>query len=83
MAYELKNLQGSLFKNDRKETEKQPDYNGSCMIGGLEFWISAWIKRQEGKKTFMSLAFTKKDDGAPKATTSTPAPANDSDDVPF
>lgn len=82
MAYELKNLQGSLFKNDRKETEKQPDYNGSCMIGGLEFWISAWIKRQEGKKTFMSLAFTEKD-GAPKATTSTPAPANDSDDVPF
>ena len=82
MAYEMKNLQGSLFKNDRKETEKHPDYTGSCMIGGLEFWISAWIKRPEGKSPFMSLAFKEKD-GAKKTTTTAAAPAAEEGDVPF
>lgn len=64
MAYEMKNLQGSLFKNDRKQTDKHPDYNGSCMVGGIEFWISAWIKRPNGKEPFLSLAFKEKDGGS-------------------
>ena len=57
MAYENS---GALFKNDRKEKDSHPDYKGSALVDGADYWISAWIKEgQKGK--FMSLAFTAKD----------------------
>ena len=60
MGYDNTNS-GVLFNNDRKEQEKQPDYNGSLNVEGKEYWISGWKKN--GKKvTFISLAVTPKDD---------------------
>ena len=53
---------GALFKNDRKETEKHPDYTGSLNVGGQDHWISALIKTsKDGTKKFMSLSVKKKD----------------------
>lgn len=46
---------GALFKNDRKEKDTHPDYNGSILVDGTEYWLSAWIKKGV-KGTFMSLA---------------------------
>lgn len=54
---------GVLFKNDRKGHESQPDYTGKLNVGGVEFWLSAWIKTgQKGK--FMSLSVKAKDEQA-------------------
>ncbi len=51
---------GILFKNDRKETERHPDYTGNCTVEGKNYWLSAWIK--QGKKgKFMSLSLTPKE----------------------
>lgn len=74
---------GALFKNDRKEQPKHPDYNGSITIDGREYWLSAWIKEgQKGK--FMSIAAKPKD--APQEQQRAPArqqSRDDDDSIPF
>ena len=52
---------GILFRNDRKDNDKHPDYRGSINVGGVEYWLSAWIREgQKGK--FMSLSVQPKDE---------------------
>lgn len=53
---------GALFKNERKETENQPDYTGSVNVEGTEFWLSGWIKESKAGKKFMSLSVRAKDE---------------------
>ena len=84
MAYEVRDLSGSIFKNDRKEKETHPDFNGSCRIDGTDYWISMWSKQGRSGE-FFSLAFKKKD-----GTTARPEPAakdkseiNPEDMIPF
>lgn len=67
---------GSLFRNERKVTDKHPDYTGSILVEGKEFWISGWIKKSAAGKTFMSLAVNPKE---PRE----PLPPRDDDDLPF
>jgi hypothetical protein len=51
---------GLLFRNSDKETDKHPDYKGSLTIGGIEYWLSAWIK--DGKRgKFLSLSVKPKE----------------------
>jgi hypothetical protein len=67
---------GLLFKNDRKEMDRHPDYTGNLTVGGVEYWLSAWIK--EGKRgKFMSLSVKPKDNA--KQTTKT----DFNDSIPF
>jgi uncharacterized protein (DUF736 family) len=47
---------GTLFKNDRKTTDKQPDYKGTGNYQGKEVEISGWIK-EGAKGKFISLSF--------------------------
>ena len=61
MAYEQKDGQGSLFKNDKAGVETRPDYKGSCTIGGVQYWLSAWIKDGD-KGKWMSLSAQPKDE---------------------
>ena len=71
---------GVLFKNDKKEQEKHPDYKGSIMVDGTEYWLSAWIKEGKNGK-FMGLAVTPRDEQPPA---SKPTPKNlDDSDIPF
>ena len=83
MSYD-NNMTGALFKNDKKETEKHPEYKGSCEIGGTEYWLSAWLNTSSKGVKYMSLKFKAKDD-APKQDA--PAQDNgadfDSNEVPF
>lgn len=93
---QTKDDSGLLGLNDRKEKESQPDHKGSCMINGVEYWVSGWNK-ENGYGPFISLSFTRKD-AAPnfkngtvpvqqRAPASRPAPSrqfdNFDDDIPF
>lgn len=61
MAYEMKELSGSLFKNNKREKDTHPNATGSCLINGVEYWVSAWTKKDKNGNPWQSLAFTPKD----------------------
>ena len=73
---------GAVFKNDRKEQEKQPDYKGSLTVNGSEYWISAWLNESKNGQKYMGLKVNLKEQQQAPA-----APKNDAvefdDDVPF
>lgn len=52
---------GALFKNNRKDTDKHPDYNGSINVAGHDYWLSAWLKTDRNGRKFMSLSVKQKD----------------------
>lgn len=54
MAYERKEGDGVLFKNDRKTDDRHPDYKGNALINGQEMDIGAWVKEsaKTGQKFF-------------------------------
>ena len=64
---------GVLFRHTEKTTPSQPDYRGNCQIGGVEFWLSAWIKESKAGRKYMSLSFT------PKETSAQPRPGDDAE----
>jgi hypothetical protein len=73
---------GVLFKNDRKDTEKHPDYTGKIDIDGTEYYLSGWIKDGRNGK-FMSLSRGKATgDAAPQPARAVEPPSFD-DDIPF
>jgi len=82
MEYDNNNT-GALFKAD-KQSERHPDYNGSCEINNVEMWMSAWIKTSKNGKKFMSLSFNPKEvQSAPKPVQSANAEFDEGDDIPF
>jgi uncharacterized protein (DUF736 family) len=52
-----KNNQGVLFRNAKKDKDTQPDYKGSGMYDGIEFEVSAWVRKSEKGNEYLSLAF--------------------------
>jgi hypothetical protein len=73
---------GVLFKNDRKQSERAPDYTGAINVDGTEYQLSAWIKHGP-KAKFMSLAVRPRDASAARTTSATTADNQHSDDTAF
>lgn len=92
MAYDNE-MKGTLGANKRREKDSHPTHKGQCIIGGTEYWISAWVKENgsTGEK-FFSLAFQQKENSLDRsaqqklATTKAggpPAIDDFDDDIPF
>ncbi len=62
--YQQPDNSGSLFKNDRKESEGHPDYKGSALINGVEYWLSAWINKDKNGKSYLKTKYTPKEQPA-------------------
>lgn len=82
---------GALFKNDKEGNENRPDYKGSINVGGVDFWISSWLKTSKKGTKYMSLSVQPKEEthqqGMAQAqqAVQAPPPADDQfdDDIPF
>ena len=60
---------GILFKNEKKKTEKHPDYEGQVNVEGTDWALSGWIKESKNGKKFLSLSVKKpyiKEDNGPR-----------------
>ena len=81
---------GALFRNDKRETEKHPEYTGKITIEGVEYYLSAWVNESThtGQKYF-ALKAKPKAATAPATTTAPAQPrpgvvvADPIDDLPF
>lgn len=60
-------MKGILFVNEKKMSDKSPDYKGSTLINGKVYYISLWKRvGKESGKEFFSLSFKAKEE-TPKA----------------
>lgn len=76
---------GALFKNDRKESDKHPDYKGPMNFNGQDGWMAAWLKKDKNGRTYMSLSWQPKDDQRQSDRSQAPQGAGPdfNDEIPF
>ena len=80
MPYDNTNS-GVLFRNNRRQNDKQPEYTGNANINGVEYWVNAWVKTSSKDcSKFFSMSFKPKE---PAGEESQAPPAEFGDDVPF
>ena len=57
MAYDNTN-RGSIWKNDRKETETHPDFTGTINVDGVEYWLNGWRRKKDANPKAPAMTFT-------------------------
>ena len=74
---------GAIWKNENRQSEKHPQYKGSINVGGVEYWLSAWVGNKDNPKApALSLSVQAKEEQA--KSKAAPATADDfDDDMPF
>jgi len=84
MDYDNTNT-GALFKNDKKETSNHPDYKGQVNVGGVEYWLSAWIKptKKDPSVRFMSPSVQPKEQAKEQPKQAPRKQERGDDDIPF
>ena len=78
---------GAIWKNEKKDSDKHPDFTGQLNVGGHDYWVSAWKRKPGAPDTAPALSFAVKlKDGKPSAASQ---PVKRSiqddmaDDIPF
>lgn len=79
---------GTLGRNDRRETEKHPEYTGTLNVEGKEFWLSGWVKTagpnaRSPNSKFFSLSVKPREPKPAAAPQQTGTEPEFDDDIPF
>jgi hypothetical protein len=81
---------GAIWKNEKKTTDKHPDFTGSINVDGHDYWLSGWRRPADASEKAPAMKFqvTRKD-GKPQQQAA-PAPRTQQqkrmemdDEVPF
>jgi hypothetical protein len=75
-----------LFKNDKGDNPKRPDYRGEAEIGGVHYWLSGWISEvksgQRAGTKYIRGKVERKEAVPPRPPQPQPS-HTDTEDVPF
>ncbi len=80
MAYEQRDMSGSLFKNEDKRSETSSNARGSALIDGVAYFVDAWTKTDKNGNKWQSLSFKKKEKQASKPQVKTGTGFDDMED---
>lgn len=73
----------NIFKNSRKNSDKQPDFQGNGKLGGVEINVAVWKKLDKNGNQYYSISAKDKDQNYQRQPVeSAPPPATD-EDSPF
>lgn len=83
-TYEDRPNTGSLFKNEKKEKETQPDYTGYVVTEeGKRMRLAGWVKEAKTGKKYFSLSLSDYQDTTAGAPAQKAPAAVQEDDLPF
>lgn len=88
MSYDNNN-RGSIWKNDKKQKDNDPDFTGALEVDGVQYWVSAWKRKADAKPNAPALSFSirRKDEahrqGVEQARKTIDASDGFSDEIPF
>lgn len=51
---------GSIWKNDKKANDNHPDFTGSINVDGVDYWVSAWKRKECANAKAPALTFSLK-----------------------
>ena len=76
---------GAIWKNDDKREDNHPDFKGSLNVDGVEYWVSAWKRKEGAGAKAPALSFSIKPKEAKQEAKSAPAQRHQDmdDEIPF
>lgn len=58
---------GAIWKNEKKETDKHPDFTGSINVDGHDYWLNGWRRPPDASAKAPAMKFTvRRKDGKPQ-----------------
>jgi len=80
--FEIKDNTFTLFVNDRKTKDTQPDFTGKGLFDGVPVYVSAW-KKKTAKGTFLSGSVKPQSENTGSGSSGNNEKDNDRDANPF